>query len=130
MFSFLRKSQPRPPSSAMAQALITSGLPSGMQPSSLEVVTQHGSYSGRGVSFFRVYDPVRVEERELKVRHFADLDAHPDLVLGSGHVESDGAVVLSRRGGSQVASTPTRNGADRSAHADDEQIVFPGRGAT
>ena len=126
MFSLLRKSQPRRPTSAMAQALISDGLPSGMQPSSLEVVTQRGSYSGRGVSFFRVYDPVRVAERALNVRHFADLDAHSDLVLGSGHVESDGAVVLSRRDRSHVAGTPIRNGADRSAHADDEQIVFPG----
>ena len=125
MFSLFRKSQPRQLTAAMTRALVSDGLPPGMQPSTLSVVLQHGSYSGRRVSYFRIFDPIRVAERGLQVQAFTDLDAHPDLVLGSGHVESDGAVVLSTRRGSRVTSTPVRSEADRSAHIDDERIVFP-----
>jgi hypothetical protein len=125
MFSLFRKSQPRQLTAAMTRALVSDGLPPGMQPSTLSVVLQHGSYSGRRVSYFRIFDPIRLAERGLQVQAFTDLDAHPDLVLGSGHVESDGAVVLSTRRGSRVTSTPVRSEADRSAHIDDERIVFP-----
>jgi hypothetical protein len=125
MFSLSRKSQPRQLTTAMTQALVSHGLPPGMQPSTLSVVLQHGSYSGRRVSYFRIFDPIRLAERGLRVHAFTDLDAHPDLVLGSGHVESDGAVVLSTRRDSQVTRTPVRSEADRSAHIDDERIVFP-----
>src|ERR687886_1549351 len=97
MFSLFRKSQPRQLTAAMTQALVSDGLPPGMQPSTLSVVLQHGSYSGRRVSYFRVFDPIRVAERGLQVRQFTDLDAHPHLVLGSGHIEADGGVVLSKR---------------------------------
>src|SRR5919198_4092588 len=123
MFSLFRKSQPRQLTAAMTQALVSDGLPPGMQPSTLSVVQQHGSYSGRRVRYFRAFDPIRVAERGLQIRAFTDLDAHPDLVLGSGHVEADGAVVLSRRRESQVTSTPVRSEADRAAHTDDEQVV-------
>jgi hypothetical protein len=61
------------------RALASDGLPPGMQPSTLSVVQQHGSYSGRRVRYFREFDPIRV--------------------------------------------------ADRSAHTDDEQVVFPTRSA-
>jgi hypothetical protein len=74
-----------------------------------------------------VFDPSRVAERGLQVRRFTDLDAHPDLVLGSGHVEADGAIVVSQRHDDQVTRAPVRSEADRSAHADDEQVVFPTR---
>jgi hypothetical protein len=124
MFNVFRKSQPHHPTSAIANAL-ASGLPPGMKASTLSVVEQHGSYSGRRVSYFRVYDPIRVEERGLQIRKFTDLDAHSDLVLGSGHVEADGAVVVSTRGDSHITPTPHRSGADRSAHTDDERVVFP-----
>jgi hypothetical protein len=129
MFSLFRKPQPRHPTAAMARALVSDGLPPGIEASTLSVVQQHGSYSGRRVSYFRAFDPIRVAQRGLQIRGFTDLDAHPDLVLGSGHVEADGAVVLSRRRESQVTSTPVRSEADRSAHADDEQVVFPTRTA-
>ena len=127
MFSLFRNSQPRRPTTAMARALVSDGLPPGMEPSTLSVVQRHGSYSGRRVSYFRAFDPIRVAERGLQVQAFTDLDAHPDLVLGSGHVESDGAVVLSKRHDSRVTGTPVRSEADRSAHTDDEQVVFPTR---
>src|SRR5919202_860385 len=125
MFNLFRNSQPRRPTAAMARALISDGLPSGMEPSTLSVVQQHGSYSGRRVSYFRAFDPIRVAERGLQVRRFTDLDPHPDLVLGSGHIEADSSIVLSKRQKQQVFDTPIRSEANRAAHTDDEQIVFP-----
>src|ERR1051325_11400590 len=97
MFSIFRKSQPRRPTAALCRALVSDGLPPGMEASSLSVVERHGSYSGRRVTYFRVFDPIRVAERPVRVRGYADLDVHPDLVIGSGHVESDRAVVLTKR---------------------------------
>jgi hypothetical protein len=97
MFDFFRKSRAHHPTKPIAQALATNGLPPGMDPETLDVVDQRGSYSGRRVTYFRVFDPVRIAERAVQVRVFADLDAHPELILGSGHVEQNGAVVLSRR---------------------------------
>ena len=129
MFSLFRKAQPAHPNAALARALVIDGLPPGMEPSTLSVVQQHGSYSGRRVNYFRAFDPVRVAERGVQVRAYGDLDAHPDLVLGSGHLEADGAVVLSKRRGAQVTNTPARSEADRTAHTDDEQVVFPTRTA-
>ena len=41
------------------------------------VALQRGSYSGRGVRYFRVFDAIRVTERALTVRRYADLDARP-----------------------------------------------------
>jgi hypothetical protein len=124
MFSLIRKSRPRHPTPAIAAALISDGLPPGMQPSTLSVVEQQGSYSGRRVSYFRVFDPVRVAERGLQIRQFNDLDRHPNLILGSGHLEHDGSVVLSKRGKPHPAEALIRSEASRSAHPDDEQIVF------
>ena len=125
MLSLFRKSQPRHLTAAMARALVSDGLPPGTQPSTLSVVLQHGLYSGRRVRYFRVFDPRRLAERGVQMRSFSDLDAYPDLVLGSGHLEADGAVVLSKRDRSRTTSTVVRSEADRSAHADDERVVFP-----
>jgi hypothetical protein len=69
-----------------------------MDPASLQVVERTGQYSGRRVSYFRVFDPLRMAEQGLDIRRFADLNAHPEIVFGSGHVEDNGAVVLTRRG--------------------------------
>jgi hypothetical protein len=127
MFSMFRKSQPRRPTTALCQALVSDGLPPGMEASSLSVVEQHGSYSGRRVTYFRIFDPIRVAERALQVRGYADLEVYPELVLGSGHFEADGAVVLSKRDRPRFANPPLRTEADRTAHGDDEQFVFPER---
>jgi hypothetical protein len=124
MFNLFRKPHPRHPTSALCQALVSDGLPPGMDPSTLSVVLQRGSYSGRGVRYFRVFDAIRVGERALEVRSYTDLDAYPDLVLGSGHFEADGAVVLSRRNRPRITAPSVRSEADRSAHGDDEQFVF------
>jgi hypothetical protein len=124
MFNAFRKPRPHKPTARLAQALATEGLPSGRDPSTLAVVDQHGSYSGRRVSYFRVFDPVGASERSIQVRVFTDLDTHPELVLGSGHVEKDGAVVLSKRHRPPTSLTVVRSQADRTAHSDDEQFVF------
>ena len=129
MFNFFRKSQPRHPSAAIAQALVSDGLPPGMDSASLVVVEKRGSYSGRGVRYFRVFDPVRAAERAIEVRLFADLESHLELVLGSGHVEQNGAVVLSKRNPTQATHTFVRREADRSVHTDDEHFVFPDKTA-
>src|SRR5436305_12105686 len=120
MFRLFSNSRPHRPTAAMAAALTSDGLPPGMQPSTLSVVEQHGNYSGRRVSFFRVFDPIHVAERGVEIRRFTDLDAHPNVVLGSGHVEGDGSVVLSKRDKPHASATPMRSEADRSAHAEDE----------
>lgn len=127
MFNMFRKSQPRRPSAALCQALASDGLPPGMEASSLTIVERRGSYSGRRVTYFRAFDPIRAAERALQVSGYADLDVHPDLVLGSGHFEADGAVVLTKRNRQPVVKSAVRTEADRSSHGDDEQIVFPGR---
>ena len=126
MFNLFRKSQSRQPTPALCQALVKDGLPPGMDPATLRVIERRGSYSGRGVRYFRVFDAIRVTERALDVRRYADLDAYPDLVLGSGHLEADGAVVLSKRHQPPVTAQSVRTEANRSEHADDEQLVFPG----
>ena len=108
MLGFLRipsRSQPRPPTSGIAQALARDGLPPGMEPSTLAVVLRRGSYASRPVNYFRVFDPIRIAERGLHIRTFGDLDDLPDLVVGSGHVEVDGAVVLSVRDPSPLTHT-------------------------
>ena len=45
------------------------------------------------------------------------------LVLGSGHTEHEGLVMLDGRPEAEGAA-PTRSPADRTAHADDERFVF------
>ena len=124
MFGFLRRSAAQPATAAIRQALVQNGLPPGMDPASLAVLKHRGSYAGREVHYFRVFDPVRAAERGIQVRGFADLDAHPNLVLGSGHVEQHGAVVLTRRGLAPSVPAVLREPADRATHADDEQYVF------
>jgi hypothetical protein len=130
MLNVFKRSHREQPTAEMARALADEGLPPGMDPTTLRVLEQQGSYAGRRVKYFRVFDPVRAAERAVQVRVFADLDAHAELVLGSGHVEQDGAVVLSRRERTPLSTTHLRREADRAAHGDDERFVFPDRGAS
>ena len=126
MFGFLRKTTaPKPATVALRQALVQSGLPPDLDPATLAVIDRRGSYDGRAVHYFRVFDPVQAAERRIEVRGFGDLDPYPDLVLGSGHVEQRGAVVLTRRDTAPSVRTAARDRADRATHADDEQYVFP-----
>ena len=125
MFSVFKRSHLQQPTATIARALAGQGLPPGMDPRTLRVLEQQGSYAGRRVKYFRVFDPLRATERAVQVRAFTDLDAHAELVLGSGHVERDGAVVLSRREPRPASTTYARREAVRAAHGDDEQFVFP-----
>jgi hypothetical protein len=58
------------------------------------------------VKFFQAFEP-----------------GHQDLVLGSGHVEHDGAVVVDNQP-AQEGAVPAREFANRATHADDERLVF------
>jgi hypothetical protein len=125
MLPFFRRSEPRQPTSAIQQALIRSGLPPDIDPQMLGVLQEQGSYSGRQVRYFRVFNAARSKERGISVQRFADLERHTELVLGSGHVERDGTVILASRADGPRFSGVARTEADRSLHADDERVVFP-----
>ena len=129
MLRFFLRSPSHERDRVVTQAHIASGgLSAKLDPATLSVVQRRGSYSGRQVTYFRAFDPMRTIERSAVIHQYTDLDACPELVVASGHIERDGAVVLSRRN-SGYTSTTERLGADRSVHADDEAIVFPSRTA-
>ena len=121
MFNFLHRSAPRYPT--IRQTLINAGLLSATDSAALTVLERHGSYSGRRVNFFRAFNPTQATAGAIRIRAFADLDAHRELVLGSGHVEHEGMVVLTSQP-EQDHAVPIREPADRGAHADDERFVF------
>jgi hypothetical protein len=99
MFDFLRRSAPRPPSTALSHAIESDGLPSWIGSASmLRVVESNGRYSGRKVTYIRVFDPVLAAERSLEVKAYKDLDTQPELILRTGHIEADGVVMLNRHG--------------------------------
>ena len=104
MFNFFNKSQQRNPS--IRQALVQSGLSAAGDPNKVAVVEKRGQYSGRGVNFFRAFEP-----------------GHEDILLGSGHVEHEGLVMVDNRQ-SPVGAVPAREPANRAMHADDERLVF------
>jgi hypothetical protein len=105
------------------QTLALAGVPSAAEPAGLTVLERMGTYAGRRVNFFRAFDPARATARAIQIHVFRDLDAHQDLVLGSGHVEHEGLVMLDGRPEAEGA-TPTRALADRAVHADDDRFVF------
>ena len=130
MFDFLRGSGMRSPSVAILRALEADSLPPGTVVSTLGVVESRGTYSGRKVTYIRVFDPKRAVAQGVDVltQHgYQDLNAHPDLVLRAGFVERDGRVVLYARPPMPAAAVPPREPADRAAHADDERFVSPGK---
>ena len=121
VFNFLHRSAPRYPT--IRQTLVNAGLLSSTDPDALTVLERHGSYSGRRVNFFRAFNPTHATAGAIRIRAFADLDAHRELVLSSGHVEHEGMVVLNSQP-EQDHAVPIREPADRAAHADDERFVF------
>ena len=127
MFSFLRRSSFRSHElpTTLRLALVNDGLPPEIDLDALRLLEQHGSYSGRRVNFFRVFDPGRAAERGVHPRSFVDLDAHPELVLATGHIEHGGAVALIPRANSEATQAPRRELADRRNHGDDDRVVFP-----
>ena len=127
---FLGKSGLRRPSVAIRRALEADGLPPGTDLSSLGTVASRGNYSGREVTFFRLFDPKRAAGRAVDVftdYAYQDLNAHLDLVLRAGFIEQDGTVVLFARTRA-VDAPPARARADRSAHPDDERLAPGWRG--
>ena len=126
MFGFTRKSEVAGPSAAILRALKSDGWPAGVDmASALGVVVSRGGYAGRKVTYFRLFDAERASARGASVHAFGDLDARPDLVLRSGHLEKDGTVVITWREPAADAAAPARERADRATHGDDERFVFP-----
>ena len=128
MFDFLRKRGMRRPSGSILRALEADGLPTGTDVSELGVVEAGGSYAGRKVTYFRLFDPQRAAGRSVDVftRHaYEDLNGQLDLVLRSGFVERDGTVVVFSRTPPPAAPASARAQADRADHADYERHVFP-----
>jgi hypothetical protein len=128
MFNPFRRRGVQHPAFALREALVRDGLPSGIDPSTLGVIEQHGQYAGRRVTYVRVFDAVGATAAGVQPKHFDDLESHPELVMAAGHVEQNGTVVITRRPVLMEAPMQPRDKADRAAHADDERHVFPTSG--
>jgi hypothetical protein len=129
-FAFWHRSGMRTPSSAVLQALGTTGRSSGPDVAALRMVQTPGQYAGRRVTYFRVFDPKRVATHAVNPGsnfRYDDLNPYLPLVLFAGHVEQDGMVVLAAPLPAWEAAAPARQRADRATHQDDEQVVFPGK---
>jgi hypothetical protein len=125
MFNFLRRSGPHELTATLRQALVDQGLPPGIDLGALSMVQQRGLYSGRSVGYSRVFSPAEAVQRGLQPRAFGDLDAHPELILGAGHVEHGGAIVLKRGQTRHAAPAMAGEQADLARHGDDGSSVFP-----
>jgi len=123
MFNLHRRSTTQAVSPALQDALTRQGAPLRLAPDSLHALTTRGRYAGRSVRFFRVFDRLKASQRQLSIRSFRDLDPHPELVVGAGHTEQNGAIVLMGRM-TPEGEAPSRERADRAAHIDDEHLVF------
>jgi hypothetical protein len=108
MFNWLRRRGTQHPGLALREALLKDGLPAGIDPATLGLLEEHGQYSGRGVTYVRVFDALRSAELGLQPRAFGDLDGHPELLIAAGHVEQNGTVVggSSRACGRRTARVP------------------------
>ena len=112
MFGFLRRSGPRPLTDAIRHAIEKDGT-TPANPSQLRMVEVGGRYSGRKVTYFRVFDPGNAAQQTLDIRRYKDFDVFPALVLRSGHVEQDGTVVLTKPIGTPAAQPQVRTRAGR-----------------
>ena len=131
MFGLFRRPAPRPLSEAIRRAVEKDGMtPASSDPAQLRMVELGGRYSDRKVTYFRVFVPVLAAQQSLDVRRFNDLDQHQGLIVRSGHVERDGAVILTRPVVVRAAERTTRAQADRAMHADDAHIVRGETGAS
>jgi len=124
VFDFFRKPAAKSPSATLRLSLERDGLLATRDAATLQVVESAGHYSGRKVTFIRVFDAARAREGGIDVRAYTDLDSHPELVLRAGHVEKDGEVTINWRAPATEAAAPSRAQGDRSAHGDDERYVF------
>src|SRR5947207_9817985 len=125
MFGFRRKPAVYQPSAALSRAIVASGLPPGYNDpaTTFRVVERKERYSGRKVTQVRIFDPSQAEARGVVVGAYDDLDAHPELVLWTGRVEQDGTINLTRQASAASTVVPTRQAADRAAHADVEHLL-------
>jgi hypothetical protein len=104
MLNLFNRSQARYPT--IRQALVQAGLSDAGDPARVAVLEQHGQYAGRRANFFRAFKP-----------------GQQDQLLGSGHVEREGMVVVDSLSEPEGV-TPVREPANRADHADDERLVF------
>jgi len=131
MFGLFRRPAPRPVSDSISQAMRREGMAiATSDPAQLRMVETSGKYSDRKVTYFRVFVPGLAAQQSLDVRQYNDLDQSQGLILGSGHVEKDGKVVLTRPVVVRTARQPLRAQADRARHSDDAHIVRGETGAT
>jgi hypothetical protein len=131
MFGLFRRSAPRPLTDAIRQAMQRDGhTPATIDPAQLRMVESKGRYSDRKVTYFRVFDPARAAQRALNTPRYQDFDVFLGLVVRSGHLESDGTVVLTRPVVVRMPGPSPRTQADRAMHADDAHIVRGETGAS
>src|ERR1051326_3726827 len=104
MFDFFNRPQLRYPT--IRQALVEAGLSAAGDSERVVVVEKHGQYAGRRVNFFRAFEP-----------------GHEDWLLGSGHVEPEGMVIVDSRREAEGAA-PVRQPAIPADHVDDEHLIF------
>lgn len=131
MFGLFRRRAPRPLSEALHRAIEKDGGTSAISDSSqLRMIESTGRYSDRKVTYFRIFVPVLAAQQSLDVRKFNDLDQHQDLIVRSGHLETDGTIVLTRPVVVRPAERLSRAQADRTMHLDDAHIVSGETGAS
>jgi hypothetical protein len=123
MFGFFRRPASRPLSEAIQRALLKDGAaPLPGDSSQLRMVESSGNYSGRKVTFFRVFLPGSAAQQSLDVRRYDDLDRYQGLILRDGHVEGDGTVMLNRPAEIKAAPAAVRMRAGRPVAAPDAPI--------
>jgi hypothetical protein len=104
VFGFIRRPGARSPSTAIRRAIEADGLPLGVdRPSALAVVERRSRHGRRPVTYIRIFEPAWAQALGVDVQLFDDLDAHPSLILKSGHVERDGQVVITARASESVS---------------------------
>lgn len=105
MFNLFERSAAR--YATIRLALVQSGLADAEDFTRVALLEKRGQYAGRRVTFFTAFEP-----------------GHQELVLGSGHVEPEGLVVINNLRAPQESTPPAREPANRAHHADDERLVF------
>jgi hypothetical protein len=106
-------------------------LPPGLDLADLGGVESRGSYAGRKVTHFRVFDPWQTSGQSSKRLRYEDLEGRAELVLWAGHVDTNGTVIINQARSDAVQvqaadagpSGPGRVPADRTAHPDDPRFV-------
>jgi hypothetical protein len=91
---FWQKPTTGPLSAALTASLIKEPGASVDGTAALSMIEERGSYAGRSVTWFRVFDPAAALAAGVAVRSFHDLDGLSGV--RTGHTERDGAIVLNR----------------------------------